>query len=51
MPPMDMPNTWAGPIPRWSIRPTASPAICDIVYGECGLSVRPEPRLSKAITW
>ncbi len=32
MPPIEAPTTWARSTPRWSSRPTASPAMSDSVY-------------------
>ena len=50
LPPIEMPTMCARSIRSASIRPTASSAIISIEYGMSGLSLRPAPRLSKAIT-
>ena len=48
-PPIDAPTTWAVSTPAWSSTAMASAAICSSEYVPCGLSLRPAPRLSRAI--
>ena len=49
-PPIDAPTTWASATPRSSSTATASVAMRSSVYGSVGLSLRPAPRLSRAMT-
>ena len=49
-PPIDAPTTWASSTPQASRTSIASSAIRSNVYGPSGLSLRPAPRLSKAMT-
>jgi len=49
-PPIDAPTTWARSIPQASSTSIASSAIRSSEYGPSGLSLRPAPRLSKAMT-
>ncbi len=50
-PPMEIPSTFARSSDSTSISAAVSLAISSIVYGVSGLSVRPAPRLSNAMTW
>ncbi len=48
-PPIDAPTTCAASTPTASRTAMASSAICSRLYAPCGLSLRPAPRLSRAI--
>ncbi len=51
IPPIDTPNTCAGPTFSSRRSPAASSAIMRIVYSVSGLSLSPVPRLEKRIVW